>query len=101
MIDENDHHHPASPLVSLVSVHDDSVAGLLTEEDSNHTDVEDRQPEVDWSKVLVLLHKEVGSVTQIKVSNNDGELGYTEDEVGDVVGWKIALNSWPGRGRSL
>lgn len=91
MINENDHHHPASPLISLVSVHDDSVAGLLTEEDSNDADIKDRQPEVNWGEVLVLLHEEVSSVTEIEVANDDGELGNTEDEVCDVVEGKVTL----------
>ena len=91
MINENDHHHPASPLISLVSVHDDSVAGLLTEEDSNDADIKDRQPEVNWGEVLVLLHEEVSSVTEIEVANDDGELGHTEDEVCDVVEGKVTL----------
>ena len=91
VIDKNDHHHPASPLICLVSMHDHRVAGLLTEEDTNNCYVEYREPEVYRSEVFVLFHKEVGSVTDIEVTDNDRELGNAEDEICNIIDRKIAL----------
>ena len=91
VIDKNDHHHPPSPFICLVSVHDHSIAGLLTEEDTNNCYVENREPEVDRSEVFVLFHEKVCSVTYVEVTNNDRELGNTEDKICDIIDWEIAL----------
>ena len=91
VIDEYDHHHPASPLINLVLVHDLGVARLLAEEDADDADVEDGEPEVDWGEVLVFFHEEVGSVADIEVADDDGELANTEDEVCNSVEWYITL----------
>ena len=50
---------------------DAGVAGLLVEEDPHHRDVEHRQPEVDRREVLVLLHEEVCSVTDVEVGDDE------------------------------
>ena len=53
--------------------------------------VEHGKPEVDWCKVLVLLHEEVGPVADVEVADDDPELGEAEDEVGEVVDREVAL----------
>ena len=47
------------------------VAGLFVKEQPHHHHVQDRKPEVDWGKVLVLLHEEVGSVAHVEVGEDD------------------------------
>ena len=61
--------------------------------------VEHGKPEVDWCKVLVLLHEEVGPVADVEVADDDPELGEAEDEVGEVVDGEVALPqlAWPGQ----
>ena len=65
----------------------------------SYCNVEHRQPEVDWCEVLVLLHEEVGPVADVEVTDYESELGETEDEVGQVIHWEVALPqlAWSGQ----
>ena len=105
---EAHHHHPAPPLVSLVPVHDAGVGGLLSEEEAHnlaillmqrhslssgdtHRNVENWEPKVDGSEVLVFFHEEVGPIADVEVGNDEPELGEAEKEVRDVVDGEAAL----------
>ena len=99
MVDHDQHHHPAPPLLRHVAVHDDAGAGLLVEEDAHHRDVEDGQPEVDWREVLVLLHEEVGSVTDVEVGDDEREFRHPQYQTGQVVEREVALQQLPRPGQ--
>ena len=70
--------------------------------------VKHRKPEVDWCKILVLLHEEVGPVADVEVGHNESQLAQGEEEGGRAVVRKVAegqlTRPWyclivvPGRG---
>jgi hypothetical protein len=75
----------------LLPVQYAGVAGLLIEEEPQNGQVEDREPEADRCEVLVLLHEEVGPVTDVKVGHDQGQPGQGEEEVGQAVGGQTVI----------
>ena len=58
-------------LIIILHVENTGVAGLFVKEQPHHHHVQDREPEVDWGEILVLLHEEVGPVAHVEVGQDD------------------------------
>ena len=103
------------PLVSLIPMEQARSLGLLGKEEADDEDVQHGKPKHEVGKVsgincvpiyspirlmiddpLVLLHEEVGPVADVKVGDDDAQLGHGPEEQPHVVGARCQLLS--GRG---